>query len=388
MEKLQPIPFSFELFTQIIAPLVKNGTTDIHIAPGEAPFIRKAKSLMKLRLPVKNKETGQTDVRQIQPMLPDDTKKFVTDLLFFNHRNSETPEIAQAKVEAMLNKVENREECDTSLSLRGISRFRVHIGLQRSSFTCSLRVVSDKIPKLAGFPAEVRNFVQFHNGLVIVSGKTSSGKSTTLASLIQEMNETESRRIITLEDPIEYLYHHQMCQIVQREIGIDTKDYKTGMISALREDPDVLVIGEMRDVESFEIALNAAESGTLVFTTMHSGSAKEALERIVSMFPDDKQNQVKSQLATVLKGIICQQLIPCCKKEFDSPLVAAFEIMTSNQNAAVASAIRQGKFADIPNLIETNRKSNMRTMKDSLQKLKEGGLISDEEWFSRSSILA
>ena len=259
--------------------------------------------------------------------------------------------------------------------------------MQRSSVTCSIRVVPNKIPNIKGFPNEIRNFIQYHNGLIIVSGKTSSGKSTTLATLIDEMNKTQNRKIVTLEDPIEYLHKHNHCMVVQREIGLDTKNYKTGLLSALREDPDVIVIGELRDMEAFEIALNAAESGCLVLTTMHSGDSKETLERIVSMFPDDKQNQVKSQLASVLKGIVCQQLIPCADKNYDMPLVAAFEIMTASASTAISNAIRQGKFQDIPNIMETNSKNNMRTMKNSLNKLKETGLISQQDWFIRNNLL-
>ena len=145
------------------------------------------------------------------------------------------------------------------------------------------------------------------------------------------------------------------------------------------------MIGELRDVDSFEIALNAAESGCLVFTTMHSATAKEAIERIVSMFPDEKQNQIKCQLATVLKGIICQQLIPCSDESFGSPLVPAFEIMTTN--SSIANAIRKGNFSDIPNIIKTNKKLNMRTMEDALKNLRDNKLISEDEWFSRNSIL-
>ena len=379
-EEFQEIEFNFELFEEIAEGLVNSNVTDIHIAPGTPPFIRQAKKLMELRIPCTDDVTGETVMVAVKKMLPADTKKFVEDLVRYARKDD--PE----KGEMILKEIE-KKEVDTTLSIPGVSRFRIHVSLQRSSVTCSIRVVPNKIPNIKGFPNEIRNFIQYHNGLIIVSGKTSSGKSTTLATLIDEMNKTQNRKIVTLEDPIEYLHKHNHCMVVQREIGLDTKNYKTGLLSALREDPDVIVIGELRDMEAFEIALNAAESGCLVLTTMHSGDSKETLERIVSMFPDDKQNQVKSQLASVLKGIVCQQLIPCADKNYDMPLVAAFEIMTASASTAISNAIRQGKFQDIPNIMETNSKNNMRTMKNSLNKLKETGLISQQDWFIRNNLL-
>ena len=380
-QDFQEVEFTFDLFRELAEGLVNSNVTDVHIAPGTPPFIRQAKKLMELRIPAVDDETGESAMLPIKKMLPADTKKFVEDLI--KYARQDDPE----KGEMILKKME-KEEVDTTLSIPGVSRFRIHVSLQRSSVTCSIRVVPNKIPNIKGFPNEIRNFIQYHNGLIIVSGKTSSGKSTTLATLIDEMNKTQNRKIVTLEDPIEYLHKHNHCMVVQREIGLDTKNYKTGLLSALREDPDVIVIGELRDMDAFEIALNAAESGCLVLTTMHSGDSKETLERIVSMFPDDKQNQVKSQLASVLKGIICQQLIPCADKNYDMPLVAAFEIMTANAaNNAIPNAIRQGKFQDIPNIMETHSKNNMRTMKNSLNKLKETGLISQQDWFIRNNLL-
>ena len=376
--ELEEIVFDFDMFKELAGGLVNNNVTDIHIAPGTPPFIRQAKKLIELRIPMEDDETGETVMFPIKKMLPADTKKFVEDLITYARKDD--PE----KGKILLDEIE-KKEVDTTLSIPGGSRFRIHVSLQRSSVTCSIRVVPNKIPNIAGFPNEIRSFIQFHNGLIIVSGKTSSGKSTTLATLIDEMNKTQNRKIVTLEDPIEYLHKHNHCMVVQSEIGLDTKNYKSGLLSALREDPDVIVIGELRDMDSFEIALNAAESGCLVLTTMHSGDSKETLERIISMFPDDKQNQIKSQLASVLKGIVCQQLVPCADKNYDMPLVAAFEIMTSN--TAISNAIRQGKFQDIPNIMETNKNNNMRTMRNSLNKLKETGLISQQDWFIRNNLL-
>ena len=375
---MEKITFDFELFKQIVGALVENNVTDIHISPGAPPYIRQARQFTELRLPVTDEETGKNMLVPIEPMLPNDTKKFVEDLVAFSYND-------ESYAEDILRKITSSEEVETTLSLRGVSRFRVHFSLQRSSVSCTIQVVPDKIPDIAVFPNEIRNFIKYNNGLVIVSGKTGSGKTTTLASLIEEMNRTKSRKIITLEDPIEYLHKHNHCMITQREIGSDTKNYKTGLLSALREDPDVIVVGELRDVETFEIALNAAESGCLIITTMHSSNTKETLERIISMFSADKQNQIKGQLATVLKGIICQQLINCIDPNYGTPLVPAFEIMTSNPQ--LAEAIRKGNFKEVPKIMEENKLNNMRIMRDSLQKLREKGLISDDDWFTRNSLL-
>lgn len=376
---MEKIDFNFELFKALIGSLIKNDVTDVHITPGAPPNIRQAKKLKELRIPAED-DDGNKIMANINPITPVSSRQFVVDLIKFSQGNNETR--ANELISLM-----DKQEVDTTLSIAGISRFRVHISLQRQSLSCSIRVVPSQIPNIQGFPSEIRQFANYHNGLIIISGKTSSGKSTTLATLIEDMNNNaeDSRKIITLEDPIEYLFRHNHSLIIQREIGTDTKNYKTGLLSALREDPDVVVIGELRDVDSFEIALNAAESGCLVLTTMHSATAKEALERLVSMFPNDKQNQIKSQLATVLRGVICQQLIPCADENFDSPLVAAFEIMTSN--TAIQNAISKGDFKNISNIIETNKKSNMRTMKDSLTKLKDHGLISPDSYLERSNLI-
>ncbi len=377
MPELQNLEFTYDFFKEIAGAFIADDVTDFHIAAGTAPYIRKAKALVELRVPAQDDETGEVMYLPIKPMSPEDTRNFIEDLL--HDAQKENPTLAENLIEEM-----NTREIDTTLSLPGVSRFRVHICKQRATFTCALRVVPSQIPKLSGFPKEIKNFINFKNGLIIVAGKAGSGKSTTLATLISEINQTQQKKIITLEDPIEYLHRHDHSMVIQREIGVDTKNYTTGLLSALREDPDVIVVGELRDVESFEIALNAAESGCLVMTTMHSSNAAEALERIVSMFSDDKQNQIRSQLATVLRGIICQQLIPCaCPKDFGSPLVCAFEILS--QSSGIANIIRKGDFKSIPTAMQSG--SGHRLMKDSLQSLKNNGLISEQDWFNRFSLI-
>ena len=376
---IEQIEFNYELFKEIAKAFIENANvTDFHIAVGAAPFIRQAKTLMELRIPGRD-DNGNETLIPIRPMKAADTREFVEDLI--RDAQSENPEEV---TDALLEKM-NHEEIDTTLSLPGISRFRVHICRQRATFTCALRVVPATMPELSGFPKELKGFTNFHNGLVIVAGKAGSGKSTTLAALVNDINQRQQKKIITLEDPIEFLHKHNKSMVIQREIGTDTKSFKTGLISALREDPDIIVLGELRDLDSFEIALNAAESGCLVLTTMHSADSTETLERMISMFPDDKQNQVRSQLATVLRGIVCEQLIPCIDpaKYGGKPLVPAFEVCSAS--LAISQAIRTGKFKDIQNLLQT--KPGNRTMRDSLQKLRDAGLISESEWFNRDNLI-
>ena len=374
---MEKITFSYDFFKQIAGGLVSADVTDIHIAPASPPRIRRARVLSELRIPAKDDE-GKAILIPVEKMMPKETEQFVLDLLKEARKGDEK------MYEKYIETIHDRE-LDTTLSLPGISRFRIHISRQRQSYTCSIRVVPNKLVSFDGFPSEIKKFTKYKNGLVIVSGKTSSGKSTTLATIIEEINNTQDKKIITIEDPIEYLHRHNHSLIIQREIGLDTKDYKTGLKSALREDPDIIVLGELRDMESFEIALNAAEAGCLVFTTMHSADSQETIERLISIFPDDKQNQIRSQLSTVLRGIVCQQLIPCAKEDYGSKMVCAFEILTNNE--AIANAIRKNNLANIPSLMQTNKRSDIRLMSDSLNALKNNGLISDDEWFARFSQL-
>lgn len=266
-------------------------------------------------------------------------------------------------------------ELDTSYSAAGIGRFRINIFKQRGSDAIAIRAVGLSIPTIdsLGLPNILRDLTQKQRGLVLVTGPTGSGKSTTLAAMINEINLKSSRHIITLEDPIEFLHKHGKSMINQREIGKDTKSYNRGLRAILREDPDVILIGEMRDTDSIEIALTAAETGHLVFSTLHTIGASKTVDRIVDVFPPNQQQQIRIQLSSVLQGIISQQLIP---KDNIKGRVAAIEIMINTP--AIGNMIREGKTHQIESSVQTGIKYGMKTMDMAIVELYKKSDISLE----------
>jgi twitching motility protein PilT len=270
---------------------------------------------------------------------------------------------------------EEHQDVDFAFSWQDRARLRASAFTQRGETALALRMIPTKIPSFneLGLPPFAEQLAKLPRGLVLVTGPTGSGKSTTLASIIDRINETRSQHILTIEDPVEFLHHHKMSAVTQREIGLDSPSFDRALRSALREDPDVLLLGEMRDIESIQIALTMAETGHLVFATLHTNDAAQAVDRIIDVFPDWRQDQVRVQLAASLGAIIAQRLIP----KVGGGRVAAFEVLIANH--PVRNLIREGKSNQLMNVMTTNQADGMCTMETSLATLIRGDVISYED---------
>lgn len=278
------------------------------------------------------------------------------------------------------NEIKEFGEYDFSISIKNLYRFRVNIYKQQDSYAIAARTINSEIPDLEtlGLPNVVKEFVKKENGLVLVTGPTGSGKSTTLASILDCINKNFQKHIITLEDPIEYIYNRKNSIISQREIGKDTRNFSSGLKSVLRQDPDVILIGEIRDEETLATALTAAETGHLVFSTLHTIGAAQTIDRIIDMFQANQQNQIRMQLSSVCEGIISQQLIPNINNE---GMVAATEVMVST--SAIKNLIRDSKTHQISNIIQTGSKNGMQLMDQDLVNLFKRRKISKESVINR-----
>jgi twitching motility protein PilT len=272
--------------------------------------------------------------------------------------------------------LETYGEVDLSYVVPNLSRFRVNAYKQRGSYCLAIRVIWIKIPTIdeLGFPQNFKELAMKPRGLVLVTGPTGSGKSTTLAAMVNHINQNRRCHVLTLEEPIEYLHKHGESMINQREIGSDTRSFANALRSALREDPDVILVGEMRDLDTIATAITAAETGHLVMSTLHTTGAAQSIDRIIDVFPPYQQQQIRIQLSSVLEGIISQQLIP---KADGRGLVAAFEIMIANN--AISNLVREGKTHQIPTIIQTGLKGGMRMMDYSLSELVKIGMITREQ---------
>ena len=271
-------------------------------------------------------------------------------------------------------------DLDFSYEAAGISRFRVNMFVQRKGIGACFRVISTNVHTLAelGLPDKLKEISLSENGLVLVTGPTGSGKSTTLAAMVNEINiNASASHIITIEDPIEYIHDNNRSIIDQREVGSHTLSFQNALRSALREDPDVILVGEMRDLETIALALTAAETGHLVFATLHTNGAAASIDRIIDAFPTNQQNQIRMQLAASLRAVIWQTLL---KTKDGNGRVAGLEIMLNN--SAVANMIRKNKTHQLNSAIETGFKEGMQTMKKSITELLEGGIIDEEEALS------
>jgi twitching motility protein PilT len=324
--------------------------SDLHIAVGQPPTLRLDGELVRLSEP---------------PFTPGDTVEILKDIM-------RPEQFAQ---------LEERGELDFSHSYPAVGRFRVNAYRQRGSYGVAFRVVYEGIPGMEelGLPPVVAELARKRRGLILVTGPTGSGKSTTLASMIGLINSERSCHVLTLEDPIEYLHKHNKSIVNQREVGSDTQSFANGLRAALREDPDVILVGEMRDLETISIAITAAETGHLVLSTLHTLGAANTVDRIIDVFPPYQQQQIRMQLATVVEGIISQQLLA---KRDVAGRVGAFEVMTATP--AVRNLIREGKTHQIPTNIQTGARFGMQTMDGALLKLSRQGIISREACLTHS----
>ncbi|MDO5405712.1 MAG: PilT/PilU family type 4a pilus ATPase [Eubacteriales bacterium] len=273
-----------------------------------------------------------------------------------------------------MSKVREHGDDDFSMALPGVSRFRANVFRQRGSLAAVIRVITFDLPnfKELNIPQSVIDIAQMNKGFVLVTGPAGSGKSTTLACIIDEINRTKSEHVITLEDPIEYLHRHNKSVVTQREIATDTDSYVTGLRAALRQAPDVILVGEMRDEDTIKTAMTAAETGHLVISTLHTVGAANTIDRIIDSFPPNQQQQVRAQLSMVMQAVVSQQLIPT----LDGNVVPAFEIMFFN--SAIRNLVREAKIHQIDNIIATSQEEGMVTMDNSLLKLYRDGVISKE----------
>ena len=326
---------------EVLQLAIELGASDVHFTVGVPPILRVNGRLMATNYPV---------------LTPEETMAIATAVM--------TPQ--QKAV------FDEKGENDLSYSMPNSARFRVNVFKQRGSAALALRLVGTDIPtpEQLGIPESVVDLYTRKRGLILVTGPTGSGKSTTLAALIDKINTNRDAHIITLEDPIEYMHHHKMSMVNQREVGSDTGNYANALRAALREDPDVILVGEMRDLETISIAITAAETGHLVLSTLHTIGAASTVDRIIDVFPPHEQQQIRIQLASVLEAIISQQLIPTSDGQ---GRVAAFEVLHAIH--AARNLIRESKTYQLPNIMQTNRKMGMMTMDDAIVQLYFDGVI-------------
>ena len=320
------------------------GASDLHVTVGVPPKMRVNGKLITMDFP---------------KMLPVDTASLLLEIMNEQQRA----------------KFEEKGEHDMSFSIPNLGRYRVNAYKQRGSVAIALRLVGTQVPTAEelGVPDSVMDLYQRKRGLLLVTGPTGSGKSTTLAAIIDKINTNRECNVITLEDPIEYLHQHKKSMVNQREIGLDSQSYANALRAALREDPDVILVGEMRDFETISVAITAAETGHLVLSTLHTIGAASTVDRIIDVFPPHQQQQIRVQFANVLEAIISQQLIP---KADGFGRVAAFEVLHANH--AVRNLIREGKTHQLLSVMQTNRKMGMIVMDEAITQLYNTGKISKD----------
>jgi len=338
-------------FADILLEVVETGASDLHLTAGSPPMVRVRGQLRPLDYP---------------PMSPQDTREIVYSILNNEQRK----------------RLETDWQIDLSYAIPSKARFRVNAFHQRASIGAVMRTIPSDIPRLEelGLPPVLLDFTHKPRGFVLVTGPTGSGKSTSLAAMLDRINEERSEHILTIEDPIEFLHRHKQCIVNQRELGTDAMSFAEGLKSALRQDPDVILVGEMRDLETMATALTAAETGHLVFATLHTQDTAQTVDRIVDAFPPSQQHQVRVQLSVSLQGIVTQQLLPTADGR---ARVAACEVLVPTPG--VRNLIREGKTHQIYSALQTGGAHGMQTMDAALVDLVRRGMISMELAERRSS---
>jgi twitching motility protein PilT len=336
---------------QLLKAMIEKGASDLHLSTGTAPQLRIDGRLTPLKVPA---------------LTAQDTKQACYSIL----------------TDAQKHRFEETNELDLSFGVKGLARFRANLFMQRGAVAAAFRVIPFKILSMdeLGLPPVVSEICKRPSGLILVTGPTGSGKSTTLASMINKINLEEQFHIVTIEDPIEYLHPHKSCLVNQREVGADTKDFKTALRYILRQDPDVVLIGEMRDLETIEAALTVAETGHLAFATLHTNSAVQTINRVIDVFPAHQQSQIRAQLSFVLEGVLCQSLLP---RANGPGRALALEVMIPN--AAIRNLIRDDKVHQMYSQMQIGQdKFGMQTMNQCLADLHLRRIISLEDALGRS----
>ncbi len=329
----------------LLRTLAIKKASDLHLQVGTPPVFR---------------INGDLKFSDLEPLTREDLEHYIGSLMTEQQRRH----------------LEEIRHLDVSYALPGVARFRVHVFRQKGEFGVALRIIPFKIPTMEdlGLAPVIKDLANRPNGLVLVTGPTGSGKSTTLASVIDYINGSRKAHIVTIEDPIEFEHSNKNCMVNQRELGQDTESFGMALRDALREDPDVILVGELRDLETISAAMTAAETGHLVFSTLHTNDVAQTMDRIIDVFPPHQQPEIRTQLANVIQGVIAQTL---CKLKDGSGRIAAFETMVAN--TAIRNLIREGKSQQVYNVVQTSRQAGMMLMKDYLKILIDKGLITQEE---------
>ncbi len=340
-------------FAEVLTRMAEERASDVHLTPGYPPAIR-----------VRGKIVG---LDEYGPLSAQQTRDTVYSLLNDDQRK----------------RFESHKQLDLAYAVPGVARFRVNCFFQRGAISAAFRRIPHQIPKLdeLGLPRVLEDLTRKPRGLVLVTGPTGSGKSTSLAAMLDIINGERDEHILTIEDPIEFLHSHKRCIVNQREIGADAEDFASALKSALREDPDVILVGEMRDLETMSTALTAAETGHLVFATLHTQSTSQTVDRIIDIFPAEQQAQVRMQLSIGLQGIITQQLLPTVD---GSGRVVACEVLIPTP--AVRNLIREGKTHQIYSAIQTSGSIGMQTMDAHLAQLVRMGRVSRQLAEQRAAV--